>query len=213
MTTIFKDKSQLKAEILTYAERKDTKVVARLDRFINRAENILDSTLRIPSMERSVGFTLKAGEQSITIPNDYLEMVRIFYADTGEPVYRQSFENLSLNGQVIGNPRAYARSGTDLYFDAMPNRDINLVMVYYQKPVQLLTDNASSVYLELAPYALLYFALSELFKVLGGDEAAEWYGLAVSEVTILNNRADNAEYEGSTLVNTWDNDNDLELYY
>ncbi len=209
----FIDRAQLKAEVLAYAARKDDKIVSRLDTFIKRAESRLDSVLRIPTMERVNSFIVKSGDQGYTLPADYLDVKHLAYFDTGVVLYRQSFENMSPNQRQTGEPTQFARGGNRHYFDAAPTADTKFVITYYAKPPVMQTDSDRNIYLDQAPYALLYSVLTDINRLIGGEEAEYYSNLFNNEVSELNVRAEESEWGGSTAVNAWNDDYELYKYF
>lgn len=173
--------TELSTEIGEWLDRDD--LTPRIPTFIRLVESRLNRLLEDPEMEVSASLTSSGG--SITLPDDYGEMVSI-----GTPYQRltqatpadfASFNNVS------APPRWYSITEGEIQF--APNAAASITLIYRRRIPGLTSTNPTNWLLTLAPDAYLYGALMQASAFLVEDSrAANWKTLFEEAIAEL--RAD-----------------------
>ena len=193
--------SDLKATIASYLARSD--LTAQIPDFIQLAETRLRRELRIRQMLKVVTTATVAGDSTVELPSDYLQM-RDLHINTN-PVQSLTYQSPSnfyrnTNSAISGVPLQYTVLAQEFQFAPIPDGIYTLQMIYYSAPPYLTTSNTSNVFLAYCPDLLLYGALGEAESYLMNDPRLQtWaalYDRSLSAVTVSD---DQGEYGGSPL--------------
>ena len=193
--------SDLKATIASYLARSD--LTAQIPDFIQLAETRLRRELRIRQMLKVVTTATVAGDGTVELPSDYLQM-RDLHLNTNpiQSIAYQSPSNFyrNTNSTISGTPVQYTVLAQEFQFAPIPDGAYTLQMIYYATPPYLTTSNTSNVFLANCPDLLLYGALGEAEPYLMNDARLQtWAALYDRSLTALIVSDDQGEYGGSPL--------------
>jgi len=193
--------TDLKATIASYLARSD--LTAQIPDFIQLAETRLRRELRIRQMLKVVTTATVAGDSTVELPSDYLQM-RDLHMNTN-PVQTLGYQSPSnfyrnTNAAISGVPLQYTVLAQEFQFAPIPDGVYTLQMIYYATPPYLTTSNTSNVFLANCPDLLLYGALGEAESYLMNDPRLQtWAALYDRSLSALTVSDDQGEYGGSPL--------------
>lgn len=196
--------SGLKAAVAKYLARTD--LTDEIPVFIQLAENRLRRDLRIRPMLKVATTETVAGDATVQIPNDFLQMrdlhinnnpITVLQYESPSNFYRNTF---SLIG---GLPKQYTLLSDQFQLAPIPDSVMTLQMLYYAAPPYLSDLNSSNVFLNSCPDLLLYASLAEAEPYLMNDPRIEtWARLYDRGINSLTISDDQGEYAGSPLAIT-----------
>lgn len=196
--------SGLKSAIASYLARTD--LTNEIPVFIQLAENRLRRDLRIRPMLKVATTETIAGDATVQIPNDFLQMrdlhinnnpITVLQYESPSNFYRNTF---SLIG---GLPKQYTLLSDQFQLAPIPDSVMTLQMLYYAAPPYLSDLNSSNVFLNSCPDLLLYASLAEAEPYLMNDPRIEtWAKLYDRGINSLTISDDQGEYAGSPLAIT-----------
>lgn len=193
--------SDLQSTIAGYLARTD--LTAQIPSFIQLAETRLRRDLRIRQMLKVVTTTTLAGDSTVELPSDFLQMRDLHIATNPvQSVEYQSPSNFYRNtaSTVTGVPMQYTILAQEFQFAPSPDSNYTLQMMYYAAPPYLTNTNASNVFLAVCPDLLLYGALGEAEPYLMNDARldtwASMYDRGLASLTVSD---DQAEWSGSPI--------------
>jgi hypothetical protein len=193
--------TDLKATIASYLARSD--LTTQIPDFIQLAETRLRRELRIRQMLKVVTTATVAGDSTVELPSDYLQM-RDLHMNTN-PVQTLGYQSPSnfyrnTNAAISGVPVQYTVLAQEFQFAPIPDGVYTLQMIYYATPPYLTTSNTSNVFLANCPDLLLYGALGEAESYLMNDPRLQtWAALYDRSLTALTVSDDSGEFGGSPL--------------
>lgn len=193
--------SELQTTIANYLARSD--LTAIIPDFIRLAETRLRRELRIRQMLKVATTTSTAGDSTIELPSDFLQM-RDLHLDTN-PV--TSLEYLSpsalfRNSRTTqsGLPHQYTVLADEFQLSPVPDSNYTLSLLYYAAPPFLTTGNTTNAFTTTCPDLLLYGALGEAEPYIMNDARLQtWATLYDRGVTALTVSDDQGEYAGSPI--------------
>jgi hypothetical protein len=193
--------TDLKATIASYLARSD--LTAQIPDFIQLAETRLRRELRIRQMLKVVTTSTVAGDGTVELPSDYLQMRDIHInTNPAQTLAYQSPSNFyrNTNSSITGVPLQYTVLAQEFQFAPIPDAIYTLQMLYYATPPYLTTSNTSNVFLANCPDLLLYGALGEAESYLMNDPRLQtWAALYDRGVSALTVSDDQGEYGGSPI--------------
>lgn len=190
--------SDLKTQVANYLGRSD--LTSQIPLFITLAELRLSRDLRIRQMLKTATANMTAGDSTVGLPSDFLQMRDLFV--DGNPRIAISYVTPSTftrdaRATESGKPVFYTMRGSEFEFAPVPDAAYKLQMLYYAKPTALSSTNISNVFLANCPDALLYGSLLEAEPYLMNDVRTElWTNLYRAAINNLNTSDDEAEYSG-----------------
>lgn len=193
--------SDLQTTIASYLARSD--LTAMIPDFIRLAETRLRRELRIRQMLKVSTTSATAGDSTIELPSDFLQM-RDLHLDTN-PV--TSLEYLSpsalfRNSRTTqsGLPHQYTVLAEEFQLSPVPDSNYTLSMLYYSAPPFLSNSNTTNAFTTTCPDLLLYGALGEAEPYIMNDARLQtWATLYDRGVTALTVSDDQGEYAGSPI--------------
>lgn len=193
--------TDLKATIASYLARSD--LTAQIPDFIQLAETRLRRELRIRQMLKVVTTNTVAGDSTVELPSDYLQMRDIHMnTNPAQTLAYQSPSNFyrNTNSSITGVPLQYTVLAQEFQFAPIPDSNYTLQMIYYATPPYLTTSNTSNVFLANCPDLLLYGALGEAEPYLMNDQRlATWASMYDRGLSALTVSDDQGEYGGSPI--------------
>lgn len=195
------DYSSLKSTIASYLGRSD--LTTQIPDFIQLAEERLRRDLRTRQMLVVARASTTAGDETVGLPTDFLEMRDVHLRTT--PASSVSY--LSPNSFFAtarttesGKPVNYTILASEIQFAPIPDAVYGIQMLYYGKP-QLLSDiNITNVFLSNYPDALLYASLGEAEPYLMNDaRLATWASLYDRSIAAISTADQNGEFGGQPM--------------
>ena len=194
--------SDLKTSIAGYLARSD--LTNQIPDFITFAENRLRRELRVRQMLKSVTTATVSGDSTVEIPSDFLE-IRDFVVLTNpiQPLSYSSPSTLSNDPRAseVGVPKSYTILANEFLLSPSPDGVYTLRLLYYSAPPYMSSSNASNVFLNVAPDALLYAALLEAEPYLMNDGRVNTWGTMYDRaISSLTRSDENTQYSGVPLA-------------
>jgi hypothetical protein len=195
------DYSSFKTTVANYLARSD--LTDQIADFIRLGEERLSRELRTRKMLIVARADTTAGDSTIGLPTDFLEMRDIHLRTT--PV--QSLTYYSPNAFFAGSrttdsgkPVDYTILSAEIQFAPTPDTAYTAQMLYYAKPQYLSDTNITNVFLANYPDALLYAALGEAEPYLMNDARLQtWAALYDRAVSAINTADQSSEYGGQPM--------------
>jgi hypothetical protein len=193
--------AELQTTIASYLARSD--LTAMIPDFIRMAELRLQRELRIRQMLKVVTTVTVAGDATIELPTDFLQM-RDLHLQTNPTMVLEYLSPSSLfrNARTAdaGLPKQYTVLALEFQFAPIPDSAYTLSMLYYAKPEQLSNAVQTNVFLNVCPDLLLYAALGEAEPYLMNDSRLQtWATLYDRGLSALTISDDSGEYSGSPI--------------
>jgi len=194
--------SDLKTSIAGYLARSD--LTNQIPDFITFAENRLRRELRVRQMLKSVTTATVSGDSTVEVPSDFLE-IRDFVVLTNpiQPLSYSSPSALSNDPRAseVGVPKSYTILANEFLLSPVPDGVYTLRLLYYSAPPYMSSSNASNVFLNVAPDALLYAALLEAEPYLMNDGRVNtWGSMYDRAISSLTKSDENTQYSGVPLA-------------
>jgi hypothetical protein len=198
----FTNYTDLKATVADYLARTD--LTTQIPDFITLAENRLRRDLRLRQMIKVVTTPTTAGDSTVALPTDFLEM-RDLHIESNpiQTVIYQNPSNFFRNSNVTvgGMPSYYTATGSELQFAPIPDSAYTLKMIYYAAPSYLSSTVSSNVFLANCPDLLLYASLGEAEPYLMNDARVQtWASLYDRGLNSLTISDDAGEQPSSPMV-------------
>jgi hypothetical protein len=193
--------AELQSTIASYLARSD--LTAMIPDFIRLAELRLQRELRIRQMLKVVTTVTVAGDSTVELPTDFLQ-IRDLHLNTNPTMVLEYLSPSALfrNARTSesGLPKQYTVLAVEFQFAPVPDSEYTLSMLYYAKPEQLSDTVASNVFLTVCPDLLLYAALGEAEPYLMNDARLQtWATLYDKGLNALTVSDDQGEYSGSPI--------------
>ena len=197
----FSTYSDLQTSIANYLARSD--LTSQIPDFITFAENRLRRELRVRQMLRSVTTSTVAGDATVEVPSDFLE-IRDFVVMTNPitPMSYSSPSTLSNDPRTseVGVPRSYTILASEFQLAPAPDAVYTLKLLYYSAPAYLSSSNTSNTFLTTAPDALLYASLIEAEPYLMNDARINTWGTMYDRaIASLTKSDESTQYSGVPL--------------
>jgi hypothetical protein len=194
--------SDLKTSIAGYLARSD--LTSQIPDFITFAENRLRRELRIRQMLKSVTTSTVSGDSTVELPADFIE-IRDFVVLTNpiQPLSYSSPSALSNDPRAseVGVPKSYTILANEFLLSPPPDGIYTLRMLYFAAPAYLSSTNASNVFLNIAPDALLYASLIEAEPYLMNDARINTWGTMYDRaIASLAKSDEQGQYSGVPLA-------------
>jgi hypothetical protein len=190
--------SDLQSTIADYLARTD--LTSQIPLFVQLAENRLRRDLRIRPMLKVVTTPTVAGDPTVALPSDFLEMrdIHIESSPIQTLVYQNPsnfYRNTKASTADSGLPKFYTVMGSEFQFAPIPDSAYTLKMVYYASPSYLSSTVTSNVFLANCPDLLLYASLGEAEPYLLNDaRIVTWQGLydrGLNSLTVSDSAGEN----------------------
>jgi hypothetical protein len=198
----FTSYSDLKTTIANYLARSDLTSV--IPDFIRLAEERLRRDLRIRQMLVVATADTTAGDSTVGLPTDFLEMRDIHLNTT--PIASLAYEAPNAfyannRSSESGLPKTYTVLASELQFSPIPDAVYTAQMLYYAKPTLLSDTNSSNVFLANCPDALLYASLAEAEPYMMNDSRLQvWASLYDRAIASISTADQSSEYSGQPMA-------------
>jgi hypothetical protein len=198
----FTSYSDLKTTIAGYLARTD--LTAQIPDFIRLAELRLRRDLRIRQMLKSVTTATVAGDSTIELPSDFLEVRDlVIVGNPPQPLNYSSPSAFTRNARTweAGKPLDYTVLANDFQLAPVPDGVYTAQMLYFAAPAFLSDSNTSNVFLANTPDVLLYGALLEAEPYLMNDARINTWGTMFDRALSSITRSDEqGQYSGVPLA-------------
>ena len=193
--------SELQTSIANYLGRSD--LTSIIPDFIRFAETRLSRDLRTRIMLKSATTSMTAGDATVALPTDFLEIRNLFtQGNPRMPVTYLSPSAFTRDARAdeSGLPFFYTVLASDFQFAPIPDTTYVLEILYYAKPTVLSSTTASNVFLANYPDALLYASLLEAEPYLINDARSQtWATLYDRAIKNISDADQGGEYSGIPL--------------
>jgi hypothetical protein len=192
----------LKTAVANYLGRSD--LTTQIPDFITLAELRLSREIRTRKLLKSVTTSTAAGDSTVEIPSDFLEMRDLYLS--GNPRISLTYNSPSAftrnaDAETSGKPSFYTMLGQEFEFAPVPDKVYTVELLYYFKPTPLSDSVASNEFLANYPDALLYATLSEAEPYLMNDARIQvWASLYDRAINNINTSDQNSEFAGVPLT-------------
>jgi hypothetical protein len=194
--------SDLKTAIAGYLARSD--LTAQIPDFIRLSELRLRRDLRIRQMLKSVTTATVAGDGTVELPSDFLEVRDlVIVGNPPQPLNYSSPSAFTRNARSweSGKPLDYTVLANDFQLAPVPDAVYTVKMLYFAAPTFLSDSNTSNVFLANTPDVLLYGALLEAEPYLMNDARINTWGTMFDRALSSITRSDQqGQYSGVPLV-------------
>lgn len=127
--------------------------------FIDQGIARVQRQLRTPMQEALTTYTLSGQTGYITLPNDFIEIVSLYYLNTElTRVPMSKFRSLNANN-YSGNPTNFTRQQEKLYLFPQPSSG-SIYLYYYNEFAPMTADSDENNLAKVAPDLLIYAALT-----------------------------------------------------
>lgn len=166
-----------------------TDLSAQIPDFINLAQQRMTRQLRTRPMLNVATTTPAAGDSTVQLPSDFLEMRELHFQ--GNPPVTLQYQSpdkffRNMVSEQSGLPLYYTILADEIQFAPVPNGTDVLQMLYYSKPTFISPTTSTNLYLENYYDALLYATLAEAEPYLMNDGRVQtWaamYERAISDI-------------------------------
>jgi len=174
---------ELKASITDWAARDD--LATKMDDFIRLTEAMINRPPVPPASPRVGGVrinktrstgVLTAGDDTLDLPNDYLELGELTVIDGGDYKVVQYVppEQLELYKRAGSGLPAFYTVNNDIEFDVNPDAAYSYEFTYYPKVSALSASNTTNVLLTDYPDVYLHGCLYQLAMYTRDETGALW---------------------------------------
>jgi hypothetical protein len=198
----FTNYSDLQTTIAGYLARSD--LTAQIPDFIRLAETRLRRDLRIRQMLKSVTTATVAGDNTVELPSDFLEVRDlVIVGNPPQPLSYFSPSAFTRNARTweSGKPLDYTVLANDFQIAPVPDAVYTVKMLYFAAPAFLSSTNTSNIFLANTPDVLLYGSLLEAEPYLMNDARINTWGTMFDRAINSVTRSDEqGQYSGVPLA-------------
>lgn len=165
--------------------------------FIDQGIARVQRQLRTPMQEALTSYTISGQTDYITLPNDFLEIISLYYLNTElTRVPMSKFRSLNANNYA-GNPTHFTRQQEKLYLFPQPSSG-NVYLYYYNEFEPMTADTDESKLAKIAPDLLIYSALTYAADYYLDTRAEAFENKFNQFMLELQEQANDAETNGGT---------------
>lgn len=195
--------------VKVYLNRYDEDTLQMVPFFINAAEKTILRNMRMPSMEKMIGFTIEEvgveEEGWVPLPSDYLEMKFVWTDRT--TLQRVTFDQLLEDRSSIERLLTpdctrpiWAINANRMYIRGISSSEM-LYLTYYADIPEISETTQTNVLLDLLPDSFLFFSVAEGFRFLMEEAKSDyWEGQALKRMNEVRAQVEDAEFSGSPLI-------------
>lgn len=194
--------SDLQSAVASWLNRTDLTSV--IPDFVTLAEGRIARDLRLRRQVATTTLTCVAGNQSVTLPSDWLETENITLSSTTPPrqlhvVTPEYLDERFPNAYFTGQPDCFCVLGNNIQLGPTPDQAYTISLDYYQRWTALATTPANWL-LTNHPSIYLYASLAEASIYLMDDpRAAFWETKYKADCEALQSADDESLRAGSTM--------------
>ena len=164
--------------------------------FIDQGISRIQRSLRIPSMEKQVQYSITASTSKLTVPNDFIEIIDFYYDNmmlTRMPMNRM--QRLKHDPRS-GSPVYFSREGSSFLLHPIPSSG-TVYINYYAQFSAMSADSDENSLAKIASDLIIYSALTYAADYYLDERASlfgEKYSAFMYEIQL---QADEAESSGT----------------
>ncbi len=148
---------EVKTQFTSLLNRRDI-TPTQITTFLQNAIGRIQRNLRVPAMEQSVEIVIPSGYAGLSIPADYLQLIRIVNV-RGEELERTDFTTASKRAECSGVPKVYARQGSMWVLGPEPQAGDTVRIDYHAQFNEVSGDSDENLLTIIAPDLIVYGAL------------------------------------------------------
>jgi hypothetical protein len=172
---------------------------ALADTFIDQSITRIERNLRVPMMEKVYSYAISVATDELTIPNDFLEAINLYYDNTTlNRVSMTRFLDIS-DANENGTPRYFTRQGSKFKIYPIPTTG-NIVLNYYASLPAMASDTDENDLALIASDLIIYGALSFAADYFFDERGQLFDGRFTQIFDQIQTHADDAETSGSLQV-------------
>jgi hypothetical protein len=193
---------EMKTEFSALLNRRDV-TQAQKDAWLRQGIERAQRVLRIPAMERSVLFTVPSDWDGLTIPSDYLELIRLKVTlGSGRKVNltRKSEDEVEAAALHSGDPSIFYRQGGKWIIGPTPTTGSVIRIDYYGEFDGLVEDTDENILSIICPTLALYAGLTFAGKPINDKRGPAWAEAYQTTLDELHEQADDDELSGGAEV-------------
>lgn len=167
--------------------------------FINQGLSRIQRQLRTPVQEKVNTYTISAQTPFVTLPQDFLEIISLYFDDTEiSRIPMSRFRPLNKN-TYAGTPHNFTRQQEKLFLYPQPSSG-EVVLYYYSEFTPFTLDTDENALSKIAPDLIIYSALTYASDYYLDERAAQFEQKFVGFLTELQEQANDQEVNGGTQV-------------
>tara|TARA_Y100001951_G_scaffold20103_1_gene15113 strand:- start:377 stop:991 length:615 start_codon:yes stop_codon:yes gene_type:complete len=166
-------------------------------RFIDQGIARIQRQLRTPMNEKVRNYTVTSSTASITVPNDYLELISLYFQDRELRRLPMSRMRPLVNNAHDGSPQYFTRQQADLLLHPKPTSG-TLTLIYYGEFDTMSADSDENILAKAAPDLILYSALTFAADYYLDTRADVFEGKFNQFLTEVQEQANDQELNGGT---------------
>jgi len=128
-------------------------------RFIDQGIARIERQLRTPMNEKLKTYTITANTSQITLPNDFLEIISLYYDQYELQRIPMGRYRLLNKNTFEGSPTKFTRQQADLLLYPTPTSG-SIILYYYGSFDSMSADSDENILAQVAPDLIIYAALT-----------------------------------------------------
>lgn len=166
-------------------------------RFIDQGIARIQRQLRTPMNEKVRNYTISSQTSSVTVPNDFIELISIYQDDREvRRLPMSNFRPLAAN-TYSGKPVYFTRQQADLLLHPQPSSG-TLTLIYYGEFDVMSDDTDENILAKAAPDLIIYSALTFAADFYLDERAQVFEGKFQQFLQEIQAQSDDQELSGGT---------------
>jgi hypothetical protein len=169
------------------------------DTFVDQSISRIQRTLRVPSMEKQMSYTIVDKAAFLFLPNDFLEIIDFYYDSTS--LTRLPFRDIMQlrDGGESGTPKFFAREGGSLVIYPYPSSG-SVKLNYYGEFAKMTADTDENNLAASSSDMIIYGALSFASDYYLDERGPLFEQRFMQLLTEVQEQANDAEMSGTVQV-------------
>jgi hypothetical protein len=169
------------------------------DTFVDQSISRIQRTLRVPSMEKQMSYTIVDKAAFLFLPNDFLEIIDFYYDSTS--LTRLPFRDIMKlrDGGESGTPKFFAREGGSLVIYPYPSSG-SVKLNYYGEFAEMTADTDENNLAASSSDMIIYGALSFASDYYLDERGPLFEQRFMQLLTEVQEQANDAEMSGTVQV-------------
>ncbi len=169
------------------------------DTFVDQSISRIQRTLRVPSMEKQMSYTIVDKTAFLFLPNDFLEIIDFYYDSTS--LTRLPLRDIMQlrDGGESGTPKFFAREGGSLVIYPYPSSG-SVKLNYYGEFAEMAADTDENNLAASSSDMIIYGALSFASDYYLDERGPLFEQRFVQLLTEVQEQANDAEMSGTVQV-------------
>lgn len=169
------------------------------DTFVDQSISRIQRTLRVPSMEKQMSYTIVDKTAFLFLPNDFLEIIDFYYDSTS--LIRLPLRDIMQlrDGGESGTPKFFAREGGSLVIYPYPSSG-SVKLNYYGEFAEMTADTDENNLAASSSDMIIYGALSFASDYYLDERGPLFEQRFMQLLTEVQEQANDAEMSGTVQV-------------